>query len=43
MIFLFTITIYIIIAIILRINTLCDIIVKDTRRNVVIFFEKLED
>ena len=34
--------IYIIIAIVMRINISFDIIVKDARRNVVIFFEGLE-
>ena len=33
---------YIIIAIIMRINISFNIIIKDARRNVVIFFKKLE-
>ena len=42
MIFLFIINTYIIIAIIIRINILFDIIVKDARYNIVIFFKKFE-
>ena len=40
MIFFFTIITYIIIAIVMRISILCDIIIKDARYNVIIFFKK---
>ena len=42
MIFFFTINTHIIIAIIMRINISFDIIIRDARYNIVIFFEKLE-
>ena len=42
MIFLFIMIIHIIIAIVMRINISYNIIIKRARRNVVIFFKKLE-
>ena len=42
MIFFFIMNIYIIIAIIMRINISFNIIIKNARYNIVIFFKKLE-
>ena len=42
MIFLFIINTYIIITIIMRMNISFDIIIRDARYNIVIFFERLE-